>query len=84
MPLGFWRLRGCFHSNIIGQSATLYRDEVRQRIAEITNSLLSHGISDPVTTNHEAIVAIANIVKRQALIIGFSDTLAIIGATGWH
>ena len=28
-----------FHSNIIGQSVTLYRDEVRQRIAELTQLL---------------------------------------------
>ena len=69
-----------FHSNIIGQSVTLYRDEVRQRITEMTNYFLSHGISDPATANHKAIVAIGNIVKRQALIIGFSDTFAIIGA----
>jgi DHA2 family multidrug resistance protein len=25
-----------FHSNIIGQSVTLYRDEVRQRITDVT------------------------------------------------
>ena len=68
-----------FHSNIIGQSVTLYRDEVRQRITDLTNYFLSHGISDPATAQHQAIVAIGNIVKRQALIIGFSDTFAIIG-----
>jgi DHA2 family multidrug resistance protein len=68
-----------FHSNIIGQSVTLYRDEVRQRIADLTNYFLSHGISDPATAQRQAIVAIGNIVKRQALIIGFSDTFAIIG-----
>ena len=34
-----------FHSNIIGQSVTLYRDEVRQRIDEMTNYFLSHGVS---------------------------------------
>jgi MFS transporter, DHA2 family, multidrug resistance protein len=55
-----------FHSNIIGQSVTLYREEVRQRITEMTNYFLSHGISDPATANHQAIVAIGNIVKRQA------------------
>ena len=68
-----------FHSNIIGQSVTLYRDEVRQRIAELTNYFLSHGISDPATAKHQAIVAIGNIVRRQALIMGFSDTFAVIG-----
>jgi MFS transporter, DHA2 family, multidrug resistance protein len=68
-----------FHSNIIGQSVTLYRDEVRQRIAELTNYFLAHGLSDPATAKHQAIVAIGKAVKRQALIIGFSDTFAIIG-----
>jgi MFS transporter, DHA2 family, multidrug resistance protein len=68
-----------FHSNIIGQSVTLYRDEVRQRIADLTNYFLSHGISDPATAKHQAIVAIGNVVKRQALIMGFSDTFAVIG-----
>ena len=69
-----------FHSNVIGQSVTLYRDEARQRITELTNYFLAHGISDPATAKHQAIVAIGNAVKRQALIIGFSDTFAIIGA----
>jgi DHA2 family multidrug resistance protein len=68
-----------FHSNIIGQSVTPYRDEVRQRIADLTNYFVSHGIPDPATAKHQAIVAIGNIVKRQALIMGFSDTFAVIG-----
>jgi DHA2 family multidrug resistance protein len=68
-----------FHSNIIGQSVTLYREEVRQRITEMTNYFLAHGVSDPATAQHQAIVAIGNIVKRQALIMGFSDTFALVG-----
>jgi MFS transporter, DHA2 family, multidrug resistance protein len=58
---------------------TLYREEVRQRIADMTNYFLSHGISDPAMAYHQAIVAIGNIVKRQALIMAFSDTFAVIG-----
>jgi len=68
-----------FHSNIIGQSVTLYRDEVRQRLTEMTNYFLAHGVSDPAAAKHQAIVAIGNTVKRQALIMGFSDTFAVIG-----
>jgi MFS transporter, DHA2 family, multidrug resistance protein len=68
-----------FHSNIVGQSVTLYREEVRQRITELTNYFLSHGVSDPAAAQHQAIVALGNIVKRQALIMGFSDTFALIG-----
>jgi DHA2 family multidrug resistance protein len=68
-----------FHSNIIGQSVTLGREEVRQRIAEMTGYFQSHGVSDPAAAQHQAIVALGNIVKRQALIMGFSDTFAVIG-----
>src|SRR5262249_9855175 len=68
-----------FHSNISGQSVTLYRDEVRQRLGELTNYFLAHGISDPAAAKHQAIVAIGNAVRRQALIIAFSDTFAVIG-----
>jgi len=68
-----------FHSNIIGQSVTLYRDEVRDRIAGMTNYFLAHGVSDPAAAQHQAIVELGKIVKRQALILAFGDTFAIIG-----
>jgi MFS transporter, DHA2 family, multidrug resistance protein len=68
-----------YHSNIIGQSVTLARDEVRDRLSDLTNYFLAHGVSDAALAHHKAIIALGNIVKRQALIIGFSDTFAVIG-----
>jgi DHA2 family multidrug resistance protein len=68
-----------FHSNIIGQSVTLYRDEVRQRIEELTQYFMAHGVTDPALAQHQAIVAIGARVHQQALIMGFSDTFAVIG-----
>ena len=68
-----------FHSNVIGQSVTLYREEVRQRITDLTHYFTAHGVADPAAAQHQAIVAIGNIVRRQALAMGFSDTFAVIG-----
>ncbi|SCB13051.1 DHA2 family efflux MFS transporter permease subunit [Rhizobium multihospitium] len=68
-----------FHSNIIGQSVTLARDEVRQRIDQMTGYFLSHGVSDHQAAQQKAIIALGQIIKRQALIMGFSDTFAVIG-----
>jgi DHA2 family multidrug resistance protein len=68
-----------FHSNIIGQSVTLYREEVRERLATLTSYFQAHGVSDPAAAYHQAIVTVGNTVKRQALIMGFSDTFAVIG-----
>jgi DHA2 family multidrug resistance protein len=69
-----------FHSNIIGQSVTLGREEVRGRIAQMTNYFLAHGVPDPASARQQAIVALGKAVKRQALVMGYSDTFAVIGA----
>jgi MFS transporter, DHA2 family, multidrug resistance protein len=69
-----------FHSNIIGQSVTLGREEVRNRIAQTTDFFLAHGVPDPAAARHQAIIALGNAVKHQALVMGFSDTFAVIGA----
>jgi DHA2 family multidrug resistance protein len=68
-----------FHSNIIGQSVTLYREEVRQRITDLSHYFASHGVSDPAAAQHQALIAIGSVVRRQALIMGFSDTFEIMG-----
>jgi MFS transporter, DHA2 family, multidrug resistance protein len=68
-----------FHSNIIGQSVTLGREEVRNRIAQMTDFFMAHGVPDPAAAHQQAIIALGNAVKRQALVMGFSDTFAVIG-----
>jgi MFS transporter, DHA2 family, multidrug resistance protein len=68
-----------FHSNIIGQSVHLGREEVRARIDQMTNFFLAHGVSDPATAHQQAIISLGNAVKRQALVMGFSDAFAVVG-----
>ncbi len=40
---------------------------------------MAHGVTDPAAAHHQAIVALGNAVKHQALVMGFSDTFAVIG-----
>ena len=68
-----------FHSNIIGQSVTLVREEVNQRLDQMTGYFMAHGVTDRIAAAHEAVVYLGSMVKRQALIMGFSDTFAVIG-----
>jgi DHA2 family multidrug resistance protein len=69
-----------FHSNIIGQSVTLGREEVRNRIEQTTNYFMGHGVPDAAAAHQQAIIALGKAVKHQALVMGFSDTFAVIGA----
>jgi DHA2 family multidrug resistance protein len=68
-----------FHSNIIGQSVTLGREEVHTRIAQTTDYFMAHGMPDPAAAHQQAIIALGRAVKHQALVMGFSDTFAVIG-----
>ncbi len=36
-------------------------------------------MTDPAAAHHQAIVALGNAVKHQALVMGFSDTFGVIG-----
>jgi DHA2 family multidrug resistance protein len=69
-----------FHSNIIGQSVTLGSEEVRNRIAQLTSYFMNHGVPDPAAARQQAIVALGNTVRRQALVMGFSDTFMVLTA----
>ena len=69
-----------FHSNIIGQSVNLGREEVRNQITQTTDYFLAHGVSDPAAAHRQAIVVLGKTIKHQALVMGFSDTFAVIGA----
>jgi MFS transporter, DHA2 family, multidrug resistance protein len=68
-----------FHSNIIGQAVTTAREQVGLRLDQMTNYFMAHGISDPAAAQHQAVIALGDTVKRQALVMGFSDTFAVIG-----
>jgi DHA2 family multidrug resistance protein len=68
-----------YHSNVIGQSVTWYRDEVRQRIDQLTHYFMNQGVSDPALAQHKAIAAIGASVRRQALTMGFADAFAVLG-----
>ena len=68
-----------FHSNVIGSDVTLFRDSVRERLNELTAYFVSHGVSDPAAARREAIVALGNVVRKQATIMAYADTFAVLG-----
>jgi DHA2 family multidrug resistance protein len=40
---------------------------------------MAHGVTDQAAAHQKAIVALGNIVKQQALVMGFSDAFAVVG-----
>jgi DHA2 family multidrug resistance protein len=52
---------------------------VRQRIDDLTAYFMSHGVSDPVVAQQKAFVTLGEIIRKQAVIMGYSDTFAVLG-----
>jgi DHA2 family multidrug resistance protein len=68
-----------YHSNVIGSAVTLSRETVRDRIDQLTSYFTLQGITDPAAAHNQAIIALGKLVRRQSLIMGFSDTFAVLG-----
>jgi DHA2 family multidrug resistance protein len=76
----FLTKREQYHSNVLTPSVSLLEQATRARIEQLTQYFVSHGISDPAYASHRAVVAIGQIVQKQAFILAFSDTFYLLGA----
>ncbi len=75
----FLTKREQFHSNVLASSVSLFNEATRDRLADLSRYFRAHGISDPGTALHEAVVAVGRAVRLQASIMGYSDTFVLLG-----
>jgi MFS transporter, DHA2 family, multidrug resistance protein len=69
-----------YHSNVLMQSVSLFEQATRNRLDQLTQYFVNHGVIDRTDAAHRAYVAIGNIVQKQAFILAFSDTFYLLGA----
>lgn len=69
-----------YHSNVLMQSVSLFGQATRTRIEMLTQYFTNHGALDPMDASHRAVVAIGQVVQKQAFILAFSDTFYLLGA----
>ena len=70
-----------YHSNVLSQSVSLFEQATRNRIDQLTQYFVNHGVIDRSDAAHRAYVAIGHVVQKQAFILAFSDTFYLLGAT---
>jgi DHA2 family multidrug resistance protein len=75
----FLTKREQFHSNILGQSVSLFDEATRRSLDQLTHYFLGHGVSDRALAWHKAVVAIGNRVHQQAYTMAFADTFYLLG-----
>jgi DHA2 family multidrug resistance protein len=75
----FQSKREQFHSNILSSAVSGFSEATRARIDQLTHYFLTHGVSDPATATHQAVIAIGLRIRQQANIMAFGDTFALLG-----
>jgi DHA2 family multidrug resistance protein len=76
----FLTKREQFHSNVLGQSVSVFDEATRARLDKLVHYFLVHGVSDPALAWHKAVVAIGARVHQQAFTMAFGDTFYLLGA----
>jgi DHA2 family multidrug resistance protein len=69
-----------FHSSILTSQVSLLAPDTRARLGRLTNYFLAHGTSDRGGAYREAVVAVGRLIRHQAFMLGFSDTIIVQSA----
>ena len=77
----FLSKREQYHSNVVTQSVSMFEQATRTRIQALTQYFVNHGVLDLADASHRAVVAIGQIVQKQAFVLAFSDTFYLLGVT---
>jgi MFS transporter, DHA2 family, multidrug resistance protein len=75
----FLTKREQYHSNVLSQSISTLEQATRDRIDQLTQYFINHGVADHAEAVHRAVIAIGRIVQKQAFILAFSDTFYLLG-----
>jgi DHA2 family multidrug resistance protein len=75
----FLTKREQFHSNVIGQSVSLFDEATRNRIDGLVRYFMAHGVTDPALAWHKAVIAIGARIQQQAFTMAFGDVFFVLG-----
>jgi DHA2 family multidrug resistance protein len=73
----FLTKREQFHSDVLTAQVSLLGEATRVRLEALAHRFMVHGVSDPAFAHREAAVALAGLVRRQATMLAFSDTIIL-------
>jgi DHA2 family multidrug resistance protein len=75
----FLTRRQQLHAQQIGEQVSPFDELTRQRLDQLAQYFLGHGISDPGIAWRKAVLAISKIVQEQASVMAFSDAFYVLG-----
>jgi DHA2 family multidrug resistance protein len=65
---------------VLTAQVSLLGEATRTRLDQLTSRFMSLGVSDPAFARHEAMVAVGRVIRRQAFMLAYSDTIILQSA----
>ncbi len=76
----FYTKREQYHSFVINSHVSELEPATRARLASLQQYFMAHGIPDPASAMHRAIVAVGETIRAQATLMGYADAFGLLGA----
>ncbi|MDB5459240.1 MAG: Drug resistance transporter EmrB/QacA subfamily [Caulobacteraceae bacterium] len=76
----FLTKREQFHSNVLTGQVSLLGQATRHRLDQLAAYFMGHGVSDGAYARHEAAVAVGRVIRRQASVMAYGDTIILQSA----
>jgi DHA2 family multidrug resistance protein len=71
----FLTKREQYHSDVLTSQVSLLGEAARRRLQHMADFFMNRVTADPLVAQHDAAIATGRVLHRQALILGFSDTV---------
>ena len=76
----FFTKREQYHSFIISAHVSLLQPTTEARLSSLQQYFMAHGMPDPASAMHQAVIALGNTIRAQATYMGYADCFALLGA----
>ena len=76
----FLSKREQFHSDVLTGQVSALGEATRARIDALAHRFMTHGVADSALAHHEAAIAVARVVRRQAYMLAYSDAVILQSA----
>jgi DHA2 family multidrug resistance protein len=68
-----------YHSAVMTPQVSLLQPATRERIAMLQQYFQTHGVPDPGTARHQAIIAVGRTIQAQAFYLAYGDAFGLLG-----
>jgi MFS transporter, DHA2 family, multidrug resistance protein len=68
-----------YHSFVINEHVSIFEPATRARLDSLQQYFLAHGVTDPDSAMHRAIIAVGKVIRSQATLMAYADAFGLVG-----